>query len=81
LGFNISTDGYVLPLSLEDSVIQGTNHDVDYMIGCTIDADAVNPEWYNVGWKWYSASKIDITVQENELCHLPLVEEIPKEEE
>ena len=35
--FNICTDGYVLPLSLEDSILTGAHHDIDYIIGCTID--------------------------------------------
>lgn len=36
-GFNICADGYVLPLTLEDSVLTGVQHDIDYIIGCTID--------------------------------------------
>jgi len=35
--FNISTDGYVLPLSLEDSIIQGVHAYIDYMLGNTAD--------------------------------------------
>lgn len=35
-GFNICTDGWVLPQSLEDTVIDGNNHDIDYIVGCTI---------------------------------------------
>lgn len=35
-GFNICTDGYVLPESMEDTVINGHHHDIDYIIGCTI---------------------------------------------
>lgn len=35
-GFNICSDGWVLPESMEDTVIQGHHHDIDYLIGCTI---------------------------------------------
>ncbi len=35
-GFNICTDGYVLPESMEDAVINGHHHDIDYIVGCTV---------------------------------------------
>lgn len=34
-GFNISTDGYALPLSMEDSLREGTQGNLDYLLGCT----------------------------------------------
>ncbi len=43
LGFNIYADGGVLPESLERSVALGYNHDVDYIVGCTVD-EGVNPK-------------------------------------
>lgn len=36
-GFNICTDGYILPLSMEDSLLQGVQHDIDYILGNTVD--------------------------------------------
>lgn len=36
-GFNIGTDGYMLTEAMEDGVIQGHQHDIDYIIGCTIE--------------------------------------------
>lgn len=35
--FNIYADGYVLPTSIEMAVLQGQCHDVDYIMGCTVD--------------------------------------------
>lgn len=35
-GFNICTDGWVLPESLEDTVIHGHQQDIDYLVGCMI---------------------------------------------
>lgn len=35
--FNIYPDGYVLPVSIEDAILEGMDHDVDYIMGCTID--------------------------------------------
>ena len=32
-GFNISTDGYALPLSMEDTLLEGRQLDLDYMLG------------------------------------------------
>lgn len=32
-GFNISTDGHALPLSMEDTLLQGKQLDLDYMFG------------------------------------------------
>ena len=34
-GFNISTDGYALPLSMEHTLVAGKQNDIDYMFGCT----------------------------------------------
>lgn len=38
MGFNICTDGYALPYSMEESLIQGKQHDIDYMLG-TVSGD------------------------------------------
>lgn len=38
-GFNISTDGYALPLSMEDTILQGKQNDLDYILG-SVSGDA-----------------------------------------
>ena len=38
MGFNICTDGYALPYSMEESLILGKQHDIDYMLG-TVSGD------------------------------------------
>lgn len=38
-GFNLSTDGYALPLSMEDTLLTGTQNDLDYLFGCTSGDD------------------------------------------
>lgn len=38
MGFNICTDGYALPHSMEESLILGKQHDIDYMLG-TVSGD------------------------------------------
>ena len=38
MGFNICTDGYALPCSMEESLILGKQHDIDYMLG-TVSGD------------------------------------------
>ena len=44
-GFNLCTDGYALPYSLEDSLLEGHQQDIDYILGHTsnegIDPDKV----------------------------------------
>ena len=35
-GFNICTDGYVLPESMENTVISGHHQDIDYIVGCMV---------------------------------------------
>lgn len=34
-GFNLCTDGYALPASLEDGLLQGRQHNIDYILGHT----------------------------------------------
>ena len=38
MGFNICTDGYALPDSMEESLVLGKQHDIDYMLG-TVSGD------------------------------------------
>jgi len=38
--FNIYGDGYVLPVNIDEAVVKGLNHDIDYIIGCTVDEGA-----------------------------------------
>ena len=38
MGFNICTDGYVLPYSMEESLILGKQHNIDYLLG-TVSGD------------------------------------------
>ena len=40
-GFNICTDGHVLPLSMEDTLVAGAHNDLDYMLGCTTGDSAM----------------------------------------
>ena len=48
--FNISADGYALPLTMEDSLIAGVQHDIDYMIGC-VTGDCKGPMFGSqAGW-------------------------------
>ncbi len=48
-GFNLCTDGYVLPKDIDEMVINGEMADVDVIIGCTVD-EGVNdkPPMFNV---------------------------------
>jgi len=39
-GFNLYTDGYVLPDDVDDCVIKALNNDIDIVIGCTVDEGA-----------------------------------------
>ena len=39
-GFNIYTDGYVLPTDVDECVVKGTSKDVEIVIGCTVDEGA-----------------------------------------
>lgn len=43
-GFNICTDGYVLPEDIETTITQGRLNDVDVIIGCTADEGANDKE-------------------------------------
>ena len=36
-GFNICADGWVLPETMEDTVLNGHHSDIDYIIGCTVE--------------------------------------------
>jgi len=38
--FNMYTDGWALPIGIDECVIKGLNQDVDYIIGCTVDEGA-----------------------------------------
>ena len=37
MGFNICTDGYALPYSMEESLVLGKQHNIDYMLGTVSD--------------------------------------------
>ncbi|MBQ7600748.1 MAG: carboxylesterase family protein, partial [Lachnospiraceae bacterium] len=39
-GFNICTDGYVLPEEIDEMIVKGKMDDVDVIIGCTADEGA-----------------------------------------
>lgn len=41
-GFNIGTDGYMLTEAMEDAVLNGHQHDIDYIIGCTIEETGIS---------------------------------------
>lgn len=41
-GFNIGVDGYMLTESMEDAVLQGHQHDMEYIIGCTIEETGIS---------------------------------------
>lgn len=41
-GFNIGTDGYMLTEAMEDTVIGGRQHDIEYIIGCTIEETEIS---------------------------------------
>lgn len=48
--FNIAADGHALPLTMEDTVIAGKQHDIDYMIGC-VTGDCKGPMFESqAGW-------------------------------
>ena len=50
-GFNISTGGFALPLSLEDALIEGKQLDLDYLLGCTTGDSRMGPMLESLmGW-------------------------------
>jgi len=50
-GFNISTDGHALPLSMEDTLLEGKQLDLDYMLGSvTLDDGMGNMMASLRGW-------------------------------
>lgn len=47
-GFNLCTDGYALPYSLEDSLLEGQQQDIDYLLGHTSN-EGIDPDKVPVG--------------------------------
>jgi para-nitrobenzyl esterase len=47
-GFNLCTDGYALPYSLEDSLLEGHQQDINYIVGHTSN-EGIDPDKVSAG--------------------------------
>ncbi|SHO47500.1 carboxylesterase/lipase family protein [Anaerocolumna xylanovorans] len=77
-GFHICTDGYVLPSSVEDCILKGLTHDIDYMTGSNSDEFLGTKQLLDGNLNW---ADIHIAAKRKPFFHYYFAHKLPGDRE